>query len=198
MPFTIVRQDITHMQVDAIVNAANPGLTMGGGVCGAIFQAAGPDQLQRACSKVAPIKPGEAVITPGYNLPAKYVVHAVGPIYRQGPAGQDERLLRSAYMASLKLALKKRCRSIAFPLLSSGASGYPKEAALQVATAAFKDFLAHHDMDIYLAVFDRGSFMVSETLLCAVESFIDETYLSHSQALRNMEWAVRFRRKPMP
>lgn len=158
MPFTIVRQDITHMQVDAIVNAANPGLVMGGGVCGTIFQAAGPDKLQRACSKVAPIKPGEAVITPGYNLPAKYVVHAAGPIYRQGPAGQNERLLRSAYMASLKLALKKRCKSIAFPLLSSGASGYPKEAALQVATAAFRDFLEGHDMDIFLAVFDRGSF----------------------------------------
>lgn len=198
MPFTIVRQDITHMQVDAIVNAANPGLVMGGGVCGAIFQAAGPDKLQRACSKVAPIKPGEAVITPGYNLPAKYVVHAVGPIYRQGPAGQDERLLRSAYMASLKLALKKRCKSIAFPLLSSGTYGYPKDAALRVATSAIKDFLADHDMDIFLVVFDRGSFMVSEALLGAVESYIDETYLSHSQALRNMEWALLSAAMPPP
>lgn len=191
MPFTIVRQDITRMQVDAIVNAANPGLAMGGGVCGAIFQAAGPDKLQRACSKVAPIKPGEAVLTPGYNLPAKYVIHAVGPVYRQGPDGQDGRLLRTAYMASLKLALKKRCRSIAFPLISSGTYGYPKAAALQVATAAFRDFLEGHDMDIFLAVFDRDSFMVSETLLGAVESYIDETYvttrLSYSQALRNME-----------
>ena len=191
MPFTIVRQDITRMQVDAIVNAANPGLAMGGGVCGAIFQAAGPDKLQRACSKVAPIKPGEAVLTHGYNLPAKYVIHAVGPVYRQGPDGQDESLLRTAYMASLKLALKKRCKSIAFPLISSGTYGYPKYAALQVATAAFKDFLDGHDMDIFLAVFDRDSFMVSETLLGAVESYIDETYvttrLSHSQALRNME-----------
>ena len=96
MPFTIVRQDITHMQVDAIVNAANPGLTMGGGVCGAIFQAAGPDKLQRACSKIAPIKTGEAAITPGYDLPAKFIIHAAGPIYRQGPPGRT-----SSYSALL-------------------------------------------------------------------------------------------------
>lgn len=194
MPFTIVRQDITHMQVDAIVNAANPGLVMDGGVCGAIFQAAGPDKLQRACNKLAPIKTGEAAITPGYDLPAKFIIHAAGPIYRQGPAGQNERLLRSAYMASLKLALKKRCKSIAFPLLSSGTYGYPKDAALRVATSAIKDFLADHDMDIFLVVFDRGSFMVSEALLGAVESYIDETYvearLSYSQTLQNMEWEL--------
>lgn len=96
MPFTIVRQDITHMQVDAIVNAANPGLVMGGGVCGAIFQAAGPDKLQRACNKLAPIKTGEAAITPGYDLPAKFIIHAAGPIYRQGPAGRT-----NAYSAPL-------------------------------------------------------------------------------------------------
>ena len=112
MPFTIVRQDITHMQVDAIVNAANPGLVMGGGVCGAIFQAAGPDKLQRACNKLAPIKTGEAAITPGYDLPAKFIIHAAGPIYRQGPAGRTNATplrLHGIPQAGAKKAVQKHC-----------------------------------------------------------------------------------------
>lgn len=177
MPFTIVRQDITKMQVDAIVNAANTDLAMGGGVCGAIFKAAGSVKLQEACDKISPIKTGGAALTSGFKLPAKYVIHAAGPIYRQWNAEDNEKLLRSAYMESLKLAAENGCVSIAFPLISSGIYGYPKEEALRVAVTAIKDFLAEYDMDVYLVIFDRASFSVSEKLLGAVESYIDENYV---------------------
>lgn len=176
MPFTIIRQDITKMQVDAIVNAANTDLQMGGGVCGAIFHAAGPRELQAACDKVAPIRTGEAAITPGFALPAKYVIHAAGPVYRHWNVEQNERLLRSTYTSSLQLAAEHGCESIAFPLISSGIYGYPKDEALHVATMAITDFLADHDMDVYLAVFDKAAFTVSRELLGEVESYIDEHY----------------------
>ena len=164
MPFSIVRQDITQIQVDAIVNAANTELEMGGGVCGAIFQAAGVTALRAACRKVAPIPTGGAVLTPGFNLPAKYIIHAAGPVYRSWDAAQSERLLRSAYLESLRLARRHRCASIAFPLISSGIYGYPKEEALRVATAAIGDFLMQHDMEVYLAIFDKASFAISQKL----------------------------------
>lgn len=175
MPFTIVRQDITKMEVDAIVNAANTELKMGGGVCGAIFSAAGASELQAACDGLAPIRTGEAVITPGFRLPAKYVIHTTGPVYRDGRSG-EEALLRSAYLNSLKLAAEKGCESIAFPLISSGIYGYPKEEALRVATEAIRTFLEGQDMDVFLAVFDRAAFAVSEKLLGEVQSYIDEKY----------------------
>jgi O-acetyl-ADP-ribose deacetylase (regulator of RNase III) len=175
MPFTIVRQDITKMKVDAIVNAANTELQMGGGVCGAIFKAAGATQLQAACDKLAPIKTGEAVITPGFNLPAKYVIHAAGPVFRGGKSREEEQL-RSCYLNSLKRAMENNCGSIAFPLISSGIYGYPKDEALRVATAAMHDFLKEHDLGIYLAVFDKAAFAVSQKLLGEVASYIDEHY----------------------
>jgi O-acetyl-ADP-ribose deacetylase (regulator of RNase III) len=126
------------MCVDAIVNAANTDLQMGGGVCGAIFKAAGAHELQAACNKLAPIKTGDAVITSGFRLPAKYIVHAAGPVYRQWNAEQNEQHLRAAYTNSLKLAIENDCKSIAFPLISSGIYGYPKAEALKVATAAIR------------------------------------------------------------
>lgn len=173
------------MKVDAIVNAANTELLMGGGVCGAIFKAAGAEQLQRACDKLAPIRTGEAVITPGFDLPAKYVIHAAGPVYGQWNKEQNAMLLRLAYMESLKLAEEKQCNSIAFPLISSGIYGYPKDEALEVATAAIADFLAGHDMDVYLTVFDRTAFLVSEQLMGEVESYIDEHYVDTHQIERS-------------
>ena len=184
MPFTIIRQDITIMNVDAIVNAANTDLQMGGGVCGAIFKAAGARVLQSACDQVAPIKTGEAAITPGFALRAKYVIHAAGPVYHHWSAEQSERLLRSAYTESLRLAAKNGCESIAFPLISSGIYGYPKDEALRVATSAIRDFLREHDIDVYLAVFDKASFTVSEKLLGAVESYIDEHYVREHEVHR--------------
>lgn len=172
------------MQVDAIVNATNTDLAMGGGVCGAIFKAAGAAKLQAACDKVSPIKTGGAAITPGFDLTAKYVIHAAGPVYRHWNAERNEQLLRSAYMESLKLAYDHQCQSIAFPLISSGIYGYPKDEALQVATTAIKDFLNDHDMDVYLAIFGRVSFAVSEELLGAVESYIDENYVESHRVHR--------------
>jgi O-acetyl-ADP-ribose deacetylase (regulator of RNase III) len=130
MPFTIVRQDITKIKVDTIVNAANTDLQMGGGVCGAIFKAAGATQLQAACAKLAPIKIGEAVITPGFGLPAKFIIHAAGPVYRQWNKEQNEQHLCAAYTNSLKRAVENDCETIAFPLISSGIYGYPKDEAL--------------------------------------------------------------------
>ena len=189
MPFTIVRQDITQMKVDAIVNAANTDLAQGGGVCGAIFKAAGARELQAACDKLAPIYTGEAVITPGFKLPAKHVVHTAGPVYRNGKHGEEEQL-RSCYLNSLKCAVENKCVSIAFPLISSGIYGYPKEAALRVATAAIGEFLAEHEVDVYLAVFDKAAFTVSEKLLGEVASYIDEHYVEEHQEVRRKMLAV--------
>jgi O-acetyl-ADP-ribose deacetylase (regulator of RNase III) len=165
MPLTIVRQDITKMKVDAIVNAANTDLAMGGGVCGAIFKAAGELELQAACDKAAPIKTGEAALTPGFALPAKYVIHAAGPVYRHWSAERSEFLLRSAYTNSLRLAVENKCESIAFPLISSGIYGYPKEEALRAAISAIRDFIAIHDLDVYLAVFDDALSAIGVKLL---------------------------------
>ena len=177
MPFTIVRQDITKMAVDAIVNAANTELQMGGGVCGAIFRAAGARELQAACDKVSPITTGGAAITPGFGLPAKYVIHAAGPVYSFIRREQCREQLRSAYIESLKLALKNGCESIAFPLISSGIYGYPKDEALEVARSSIEEFLRGHDMEIYLAVFDKSSFQISRALLGKVDSYIDQHYV---------------------
>lgn len=141
MPFTIVRQDITKLKVDAIVNAANTALQMGGGVCGAIFKAAGAAQLQATCDKLAPIKTGEAVITPGFGLPAKFIIHAAGPVYRQWNKEQNEQHLRAAYTSALKRAVENECESIAFPLISSGIYGYPKDEALRWLSRLFGIFL---------------------------------------------------------
>lgn len=191
MPFTIVRQDITRMQVDAIVNAANTELIMGGGVCGAIFNAAGASRMQAACDRVSPINTGGAAITPGFDLPAKYVIHAAGPVYHHWNGEENKRLLRSAYTESLKLACAYQCESIAFPLISSGIYGYPKEEALQVAISAIRDFLVNFEMDVYLVIFDKTTFEISETLLCAVESFIDDNYVDchriHRRELLDVE-----------
>ena len=177
MPLTIVRQDITRMKVDAIVNAANTDLRMGGGVCGAIFQAAGPERMQAACDRVAPIPTGGAAITRGFDLPARYVIHAAGPVYSPGNEAQCRELLRSAYTESMKLAERKGCRSIAFPLISSGIYGYPKDKALEVARLAIEDYLREHDLEVSLVVYDKSSFLISEALLGKVESYIDQHYV---------------------
>ena len=186
MPLNIVRQDITRLKVDAIVNAANTALLMGGGVCGAIFKAAGESDMQTACDKLAPISVGEAVITPGFRLPAKYVIHAAGPVYRDGKQG-EEKLLRSCYINSLKRAVENGCESVAFPLISSGIYGYPKNEALRVATHAIRDFLADHDLDITLVVFDKAAFAVSEQLFGEVKAYIDENYIGDYDVSRRRD-----------
>ena len=182
MPLSIVRNDITKMKVGAIVNAANTRLQMGGGVCGAIFYAAGPPQLQTACDKLAPIKNGDAVITDGFALPAKYVIHTAGPVYKGGNYNEEEQL-RSCYVNSLSLADENGCGSIAFPLISSGIFGYPKDEALSVATNAIVGWLMENDsdMDVSLVVFDKTTFMPPQELRSDVRTFISENYI-HERA----------------
>lgn len=154
MPFEIVRGDITKMKVDAIVNAANNRLLRGGGVCGAIFAAAGARELQDECAKIGFCPTGGAVITDGFGLPARYVIHTVGPVWQGGGEG-EERLLSSCYKSSLELARGKRLSSIAFPLISSRIFGYPAEKALGVARTAITDFLrGGDDMGVYLVIYD--------------------------------------------
>ena len=153
---SIQKISITKLDTDAIVNAANSRLLNGGGVCGAIFQAAGAFQLQAACFKIGGCKTGEAVITPGFKLPAKYVIHAVGPIWRGG-AYNEAQLLYSAYKQSLKVAKENGIHSIAFPLISAGIYGYPKEEAWRKALQACQDFIdanKDYEIDITFAVLD--------------------------------------------
>ena len=156
MPFEIVRNDITHMRVDAIVNTANPKSVIGLGVDSTIHEKAGPDLLA-AREKIGAIEVGCAAITPGFRLQAKYVIHTVGPIW-DGGGCQEEILLRCCYDNSLQLAEEHGCHSIAFPLISTGAYGFPRDRALQIAISAFSAFLLEHDMQIYLVVFDQKSF----------------------------------------
>lgn len=184
MPFRIVRNNIADMRVDAVVNAANNRLQMGSGVCGAIFAAAGQDQLQSACNAIGDCATGDAVITPGFNLYAKWVIHAVGPVWHGGDRN-EELLLRSAYIRSLELARTKNLQSIALPLISSGVYGYPKDQALQVALSAIREFLMDaDDMDIYLVVFDQTAFRLSKSLADRVESYIDEHFVREAEKAR--------------
>lgn len=152
MSFEIIRGDITEMKTDAIVNAANCQLMRGGGVCGAIFAAANAPELQEECDRLAPCPTGQAVITAGYHLPAKYIVHTVGPIWHGGGQGEQQ-LLYDAYANALKTARDAGCHSISFPLISSGIYGYPVEEAKEVAETAIRDFLQEHDMEVYLVLF---------------------------------------------
>ena len=176
MPFAIVRNDITKMQVDAIVNSANPRAIVGGGVDRAIHQAAGAELLA-ARKMIGDIATGTAAVTPAYRLHARYVIHTVGPVWQDGSHGERE-LLSRAYQNSLRLAAERDCSSIAFPLLSAGVFGCPSEIAIAAAVQAIRDFLQEHDMDIYLVVFDRKSFKISDTLFDDVQSYLDERYVA--------------------
>ena len=175
MPFEIVRNDITNMRVDAIVNTANPKPVIGSGTDTMIHKKAGPGLLA-ARQEIGPIGIGCAAITPAFQLHAKYVIHAVGPAWDGGRYG-EENLLRNCYDNSLKLALEYGCESIAFPLISTGNYGFPKDKALQIAISAFSEFLLEYEINIFLVVFDRTSFKLSEKLFQSVASYIDENYV---------------------
>ncbi len=174
MPFEIVRNDLTNMNVDAIVNAANPRPIVGYGVDRGVHKKAGI-RLLFARKKIGNIAFGDVAITPAYRLNAKYVIHAVSPIWQGGDKKESE-LLESCYEKSLQLALEYGCESIAFPLLSAGNHGFPKELALQTAIHVFSKFLMKYDMQIYLVVFSQDAFVLSEKLFSSVKSYIDEIY----------------------
>ena len=180
MPLEIIRNDITKMKVNAIMNAANTELRMGGGVCGAIFQAAGASELQETCNKIGGCPTGQAVMTGGFKLPAKYIIHTPGPIW-QGGSKEEDQLLKASYENSLTLALHHQCKSIAFPLISTGIYGYPKEEALQIAVSTISSFLFDHDILVYLVVFDKNSFGLSKKLFRSIHEYIEENYVDDAE-----------------
>jgi O-acetyl-ADP-ribose deacetylase (regulator of RNase III) len=176
MPFNIIRNDIVNMKVDAIVNAANPELKQGGGVCGRIFEAAGAQAMTKACDALGTCDFGKAVITPGFNLPAKAVIHAVGPVWRGGNQG-EEQLLRNAYRFSLELAKQNGFESIAFPLISSGNFGFPYEPAFAIALDEINRFLFEEDLDVTLVVFDNTATAMGRLRNKDLATYIDDHYV---------------------
>ena len=193
MPFEIVRNDIVNMRVDAIVNTANPNPVIGSGTDAGIHAKAGPGLLAER-QKIGRISVGHAAITPAFELDARYVIHTVGPLW-QGGQHQERELLLQCYTSSLKLAWDNGCTSIAFPLISTGNYGFPKDQALQIAIQAFSTFLMDHEMQIYLVVFNRNAFELSEKLFRGVSSYIDENYVA---AKEKAQYAPQDRRWGFP
>lgn len=172
MPLQIIRQDITKMKVDAIVNTTNEEMVGYSGVDYAVHNAAGP-RLDKECKKKAPLDLGMAIITKGYNLDCRYIIHTSGPVWQGGNCGESE-ILRSCYVESLKLAVKHRCKSVAVPLVSSGNYGYPKDKVLKFAISVITEFLFEHEMMVYLCVYDRESYEFSKKLFNEINDYLED------------------------
>lgn len=179
MALHIVRNDITHMRADAIVNTANPKAIIGAGTDAAIHEKAGPGLLETR-KGIGTIRPGSAAVTPAFNLNAKFVIHTVGPRWMGGFFGEED-TLRGCYENSLKLAWNLGCKSIAFPLISAGTYGFPGDKALNIATQAIHDFLEERNMEVYLVVFNREVFRLSEKMFRDVASYIDQNYVDQAE-----------------
>ena len=191
MPFEIVRNDIVNMKVDAIVNTANPRPIIGAGTDKAVHDKAGA-RLLLARKEIGNIAVGEAAITPAFDLDANYVIHTAGPIWKDGRSGEEE-LLAYCFRNSLGIAKKKACESIAFPLISTGSYGFPKPLALQIAVREISSFLMENEMQVYLVVFEKQSFELSEKLFKSVSSYIDANYVSDKMNLEYGTSKVRRR-----
>ena len=177
MSFKIVRNDITKMHTEAIVNTANDQPTVGTGCDHAIYKAAGFNELLTyRKEKIGAVEEGEVFITPGFNLPAKYIIHAVSPLYMGGQKGEEEKL-RSCYKKSLALAAERGIRSISFPLISTGGFGYPKEEGMRIAVDEIHAFLLTHDMDVYLVVFGDSTTQMGKNIYPDLEAYIDQNYV---------------------
>ena len=179
MPFLMIRNDITKVTADAIVNPANRNLLQGSGTSRAIYQAAGEQELTAACEAIGYCEPGRAVCTPAFGLPAKYIFHAVCPAWHGGFFGEAKQLA-GAYHSALELAVEYHCESVAFPLLSSGNYGYPKEQAFRIAVDTITQYVMEHDLTVYLVLYDRGSLAVSRKLFASVEEYIDDHYVAQN------------------
>lgn len=178
MPLQIIRNDITKIECDAIVNAANETLLGGGGVDGAIHRGAGKELLEE-CKTLGGCKTGKAKITRGYKLPCKYVIHTVGPVWRGG--SYDERKqLESCYKNSLALAKENNCESVAFPIISSGVYGYPMDEAMKVAVDTIGSFLLniHDDMLVYIVVYNKTAVSIGNKLFTDITEYIDDNYVA--------------------
>ena len=177
MAFKIVRNDITKMHVDAIVNTANEAPQYSNGVDTAVYKAAGEEELLAERKKIGWMKEGDVAITQGFQLPAKYIIHAVSPRYIDGTFDEETKL-RSCYKKSLELAYENKCESIAFPLISTGSYGYPKEEGMRIAVDEINAFLMNHPMQIYLVVFDSTATRLGERIYPGLDSYIDQNYVS--------------------